>query len=601
MPNGVRGIADLVVRVSGDASGLASTIGAAEQALRGLNSSAGGNISGLVSLFAAGTETVAGLATRLTAIGRFVDAATIAIQAGSDVAEQVAESIGAGDEYRAAEAEAARLGGTLATLAANNLADVRERAASAAFALAGFAEETDAADQSASNFARDGLTRTRSIFEELRAVFTERLPARQLGLDEIATLLDRTEAQLANVRRLRDEALAALRAAGDSRGLAIADPNGAARQQEAALEFQQEILQQFQAIQSFGYRPIGTDTQDQDRFLAGLEQEIQLLERRAELVGTSAAASAAALARFEVERRASREGIGFAPEQERELEALLRRQEQARAALAAGDEARRRAELAERQDATAGNVIRSLQREVDAEVARREQLGLSAGAVARLASEERALSAIRASGREPTEAELEVIRYLGSEKEREVIATEQLNEANQRIVESAGALGRSLEGAFTGWIRGARTDWRDLVGQLLGDLAILNAQENFFRPLFGGAGSSSGGLVGDVLREGQNLLGSLFDGFRASGGPVSAGRAYLVGERGPELFIPAQNGAIAPNGALGGGVTVNTVIDARGASADAVAELRQMMAERDAALPGRVIEAVREARERGVA
>ncbi len=40
-------------------------------------------------------------------------------------------------------------------------------------------------------------------------------------------------------------------------------------------------------------------------------------------------------------------------------------------------------------------------------------------------------------------------------------------------------------------------------------------------------------------------------GARAAGGPVAADVPYLVGEQGPELFVPASNGTIAPNGALG--------------------------------------------------
>jgi len=47
-----------------------------------------------------------------------------------------------------------------------------------------------------------------------------------------------------------------------------------------------------------------------------------------------------------------------------------------------------------------------------------------------------------------------------------------------------------------------------------------------------------------------------FGGFRATGGSVAAGAAYVVGERGPELFVPGKSGTIVPNGA-GGGVTVN--------------------------------------------
>lgn len=43
---------------------------------------------------------------------------------------------------------------------------------------------------------------------------------------------------------------------------------------------------------------------------------------------------------------------------------------------------------------------------------------------------------------------------------------------------------------------------------------------------------------------------------RASGGPVYAGQQYMVGERGPELFVPNTNGTIVPNNSLGGN-TIN--------------------------------------------
>jgi phage-related protein len=45
-------------------------------------------------------------------------------------------------------------------------------------------------------------------------------------------------------------------------------------------------------------------------------------------------------------------------------------------------------------------------------------------------------------------------------------------------------------------------------------------------------------------------------GGRASGGPVHPGGAYMVGERGPELFVPGAAGNIVPNGGGGGGLTV---------------------------------------------
>lgn len=65
------------------------------------------------------------------------------------------------------------------------------------------------------------------------------------------------------------------------------------------------------------------------------------------------------------------------------------------------------------------------------------------------------------------------------------------------------------------------------------------------------AGAFSGGGAG------SDQAPSLFDGQRAGGGPVSGGRSYLVGERGPELFVPGSSGSVVPSHALGaGGVTV---------------------------------------------
>lgn len=56
-----------------------------------------------------------------------------------------------------------------------------------------------------------------------------------------------------------------------------------------------------------------------------------------------------------------------------------------------------------------------------------------------------------------------------------------------------------------------------------------------------------GGQSGSLFRGFISTAGSLFGGFRADGGPVSAGRAYVVGERRPELFVPSVPGMIVPN------------------------------------------------------
>jgi hypothetical protein len=62
-------------------------------------------------------------------------------------------------------------------------------------------------------------------------------------------------------------------------------------------------------------------------------------------------------------------------------------------------------------------------------------------------------------------------------------------------------------------------------------------------------------------------ISSAFGGFRANGGSVSAGKSYVVGERGAEMFVPSSSGTIIPNGGMGGStfnITVNGAIDAEG-------------------------------------
>jgi SLT domain-containing protein len=56
---------------------------------------------------------------------------------------------------------------------------------------------------------------------------------------------------------------------------------------------------------------------------------------------------------------------------------------------------------------------------------------------------------------------------------------------------------------------------------------------------------------------------------RAVGGPVSGNTPYIVGERGPEMFVPPGAGTIVPNSQLQGGGPTNInftiqAVDARG-------------------------------------
>jgi tape measure domain-containing protein len=144
----------------------------------------------------------------------------------------------------------------------------------------------------------------------------------------------------------------------------------------------------------------------------------------------------------------------------------------------------------------------------------------------------------------------------------------------------ANTLGQGLGSAFDALINGAQ-GWEkslqqiasgvlvDIANQLIRIFVIeqaINAIKAFLTPFSAstplGAG---GGQVGKFGTLGPNF------GIpqRAKGGPVSSGQTYMVGERGPELFVPGRSGTIVANDKMGGGSTNVVVnVDAKGSSVE---------------------------------
>jgi hypothetical protein len=106
----------------------------------------------------------------------------------------------------------------------------------------------------------------------------------------------------------------------------------------------------------------------------------------------------------------------------------------------------------------------------------------------------------------------------------------------------ANVLGKALQ-----FVAGTVANLIGLFSSLVG---IINAAVNAIRTV-ASVGKSIGGAIGGALG---------FGGGRAMGGPVSARTAYVVGERGPELFVPGSSGSIIPNG-MGGGTTINLTVN----------------------------------------
>jgi hypothetical protein len=103
------------------------------------------------------------------------------------------------------------------------------------------------------------------------------------------------------------------------------------------------------------------------------------------------------------------------------------------------------------------------------------------------------------------------------------------------------------------------------MGRLLASAAIQKAITIFL----------SGGLEGSgFFGSGGGLFGALFG--RATGGQVGRGQPYMVGERGPELFVPGANGFVAPNNAISGmGASVNVTGTFRIQGTDLIATIER--------------------------
>jgi hypothetical protein len=137
-------------------------------------------------------------------------------------------------------------------------------------------------------------------------------------------------------------------------------------------------------------------------------------------------------------------------------------------------------------------------------------------------------------------------------------AMEALKETTDDATEKAKALNAEFESTFANIVTGAKSG-EEALADLFNSLADQLARSAF-------AGLNTGlfgeGGIGAVLAP-------FFGGGRAGGGPVLAGRSYMVGESGPEMVTMGGNGYVTSNAALrsavgaGGGPVIN--IDARGA------------------------------------
>ncbi|WBV43509.1 tape measure protein [Pseudoroseomonas cervicalis] len=152
-------------------------------------------------------------------------------------------------------------------------------------------------------------------------------------------------------------------------------------------------------------------------------------------------------------------------------------------------------------------------------------------------------------------------------------AEKRVQEGAERTSETVRELGLTFASAFEDAIVKGDKLSKVLQG-LLQDVTRIIARKTITEPLGNAVSSALSGVSLDGL---FNSVGSWIGGlFRVEGGPVAAGQPYIVGERGPEWFVPSSPGTVLPNGMAPGGNTIQQTIsiDARGADAGVEARMR---------------------------
>lgn len=134
-------------------------------------------------------------------------------------------------------------------------------------------------------------------------------------------------------------------------------------------------------------------------------------------------------------------------------------------------------------------------------------------------------------------------------------------------------IGNTVSDAFKGMLTGAMS-WKDGMRSLIGSVIDQLWKLFVVQKIVGLISGALGGATGTPSSFSPTTAVMLPSGFipaNAYGGSVMGNKPTLVGERGPELFIPGGNGTIIPNsnmrgGGGGGGSPISISVDARGSS-----------------------------------
>jgi phage-related minor tail protein len=108
----------------------------------------------------------------------------------------------------------------------------------------------------------------------------------------------------------------------------------------------------------------------------------------------------------------------------------------------------------------------------------------------------------------------------------------------------------NMNAALDNFVRTGKLSFKDLARSIIQDMIAIQLKASalsMFKAL--GFGTPYTGGMESLFKGQANYSG--VDGYAAEGGDISANKTYMVGERGPELFVPRTSGTVIPNNMLG--------------------------------------------------
>jgi len=143
-------------------------------------------------------------------------------------------------------------------------------------------------------------------------------------------------------------------------------------------------------------------------------------------------------------------------------------------------------------------------------------------------------------------------------KEDSIVLTKKLHTEADKVADAFEKIGLeildSVKDGIAGLIKGTST-LSDLLNNVADKFLDVALNQALFGSVLGSRGEKGGGLFGAL-------------GLFANGGRPPVGRPSIVGEKGPELFVPRSSGTIVPNNKLGGGSSTSVVVNVDASGSD---------------------------------